>query len=58
MGTIKASEILVKNAKLKAKKLDYDQELTNLFETVKAHQSRILKLKYVDQSDLNLVVQL
>ena len=53
-----ASEILVKDAELKAIELENSVEILQLIETTQQRQEEILKLKIVDQDNLRMVVQL
>jgi hypothetical protein len=57
MGKIKASQILVKDAKLKAIKLD-ENFAKELIISTRKKQSEVLKLKVVDLEELKLVVRL
>jgi len=57
MGKIKASQILVKNAKLEDLKLE-PLVAEELIISIRKKQSDLKKLKEVDQKKLELVVQL
>jgi hypothetical protein len=59
MQELKIYQILVKNAKLAATKLDENSlSITKLIDETKKKQNEILKLKEVNQETLRMVVQL
>ncbi len=59
MEKLHATNILVKNAKLAAVKLnEANVAATKLIDKTKQKQTEILKLKEVDQEKLRMVVQL
>ncbi|WP_153825434.1 hypothetical protein [Niastella caeni] len=57
MDKIQISEILVKDAKLEAIKLN-EKNVAKLIDETKQKQAEVLKLKEVDQESLKMVVQL
>lgn len=59
MSKINASQIFIKDAKLRTKKLRIDDaEVVKLIDETKKKQAEVLKLKEVDQDKLRMVVQL
>jgi hypothetical protein len=57
MDKLQISEILVKDAKLEAVKLN-EINVAHLIDETKQKQAEVLKLKEVDQESLKMVVQL
>lgn len=57
MEKLKADQILVKDAKLTAVKLD-EKDASKLIDATKLKQAETLKLKEVNQERLRMVVQL
>jgi hypothetical protein len=57
MDKLQISEILVKDAKLEAVKLN-EKNVAKLIDETKQKQAEVLKLKEVDQERLRMVVQL
>jgi hypothetical protein len=59
MEKLQLSQILVKDTKLSALKLDdSDKRVINFIEGTKKKQEEVLKLKNIDQDRLRMVVQL